>query len=225
MSSISSLPYNPQFYVSGGSASITDVASGDGNLTFALAGTTLDISFAKTITVSGAVTDALTVSAFNNPWTANQPSESGSVLSSTTGGALSWIPPATVAGLKYITYVSGTTSSAWTGTGTTMISTTLTGLTPGKKLLIYFSFSCFTDNGTGSRMRVTADTGADLQTQEFLIVYALAQSSTPSCIFSFNSDPLGTSTQTLTIGFFAVGGYTVQFNDTATYSVAVLELA
>jgi len=68
------------------------VLNGDGNITTSVVGNTGTITLKPTLNVTSVSTNALEIDNFQNPWTTNKPSSDGQVLSSTTLGALSWVP-------------------------------------------------------------------------------------------------------------------------------------
>ena len=67
------------------------VLNGDNNITTTVTGNTGAVKLNSEIEVSEVSTNTLIVDTFTNPWVIHPPSSDGQVLSSTTGGALSWV--------------------------------------------------------------------------------------------------------------------------------------
>jgi hypothetical protein len=67
---------------------ITSLTNTDSNVSVSVVGSTGTVNLEQNIDISG-----LTIEDFKNPWTLNQPSVNGQVLSSDTNGDLSWTTP------------------------------------------------------------------------------------------------------------------------------------
>lgn len=146
----------------------------------------------------------------------------GQVLTSGGSGNPSWTTLSGTTGLlKHIDFVAGP-NSALSGSATgTLYDLSLTGLTPGKTLLIAFSGTYVVTNSTTMTLTFTADS---VNTTDFTNYYIGGTDTNTSATLQVPSNPAGASSQTLSISYLVNTVGTLTTTSNQWYSITVMEI-
>lgn len=149
------------------------------------------------------------------------------VLAEAATALLPFAPSFTPLYTKLIAYSGGQNSVySTTGTPTGFVNVNLTGLTPGKQLLVFFSVGYFVSGGTNFNVicNITGiSAGGTTQTLTDQAT-AASQRFTFSQMFSILSSTLQGSSQTLSFSIGVVNAVNWQTDANGCHSVAIYEI-